>query len=207
MLIEQETIDLNLVLLPDSSTNHKLILLSQQLGCQLSTKYTLGTEGYPPHLSLYSALYPKSNIDRIITNLTASLSDTKSFPITLGSFSNFSGYIFYNAVMTSEIRDLHDRVVDMLNPLREGLISEDQKGLVGLTQEQEKAIEEFGYVSVGANFMPHITLAHITDTQNAQSALEILPKGKIIFTPVQLALVSFDLNQKLEKPLYMLALK
>lgn len=70
---------------------------------------------------------------------------------------------------------MHEEVVDKLNPLREGLISDNQKGLMGLTVEQKKAIETYGYVSVKNLYMPHISITHLAEPDEYVLVKQKLP--------------------------------
>lgn len=192
-------IDLNVILLPDENTTQRLIGLSEQVANQVQVKYKLDGKYRPPHLSLYSAAYPLHNLTRISLVLEQLSALAKGVEVELRGYSVFSGYLFYDALRSRRLMELHESVVDALNPLREGLISEDQKRLLGLTKKQEDAILKYGYVSVKDTFIPHVTLARLSDPNQAEQATNFLPGG-LTFTPKSLSLVPFDLEDRLKKP-------
>lgn len=167
-------IDLNVVILPDKDLSLKLIQWSQRLSSKLQTNYVLDTTNYLPHLSLYSARYPVKN-KQLIEEAAADIAhNLHSFNISLSGFSFFSGYVFYDAQQTSELIELHETMVDRLNPLREGLISDNQKQLTGLSLDQKKAIQEYGYVSVKKLYMPHISITSLGNPSKGDLVKEIL---------------------------------
>lgn len=193
-------IDLNVILLPDAEATENLLSLSDQLAKNFDVDYKLDRIDRPPHLSLYSALYPIRNTKKLVAVMEQISSLASGLTTQLSGFANFSGYIFYKAVLSEELQRLHEAVVDTLNPLREGLISEGQKRLTGLTPKQEDAIKQYGYVSVKHLFMPHITLAHINGIDQASAAIQSLPNRTITFNPRSLSLVPFDLSDRLGSP-------
>lgn len=193
-------IDLNVILLPGDTTSKRLIGLSEQVAKQVHVKYKLDGNDRPPHLSLYSAAYPLHNLDKISLVMEQLSVLAKGVEVELSGYSVFSGYLFYDALRSRRLMSLHESVVDALNPLREGLISDDQKGLFGLTKQQKAAISEYGYVSVKDTFMPHVTLARLSDPNQAEQAINVLPGGGLTFTPKSLSLVPFDLEDRLKKP-------
>lgn len=98
---------------------------------------------------------------------------------------------FYNVEKNSELIQLHETVVDNLNPLREGFISDNQKQLTGLSQDQRNAIKEYGYVSVKKLYTPHISITHLTKQENSQTIEKTLPEEVNIFSVKILALSRF----------------
>lgn len=199
-------IDLNVILLPDNTTSKRLIGLSEQVANKVNVKYKLDRNDRPPHLSLYSARYPLYNLAKISLVMEELAAVAKGVEVELRGYSVFSGYLFYDVVRSRGLMKLHEAVVDTLNPLREGLISEDQKSLFGLTKKQEDAILKYGYVSVKDTFMPHVTLARLSDPNQAEEAINVLPGGGLTFTPKSLLLVPFDLENRLKKPIQLIQL-
>lgn len=193
-------IDLNVILLPDNNTSQKLIGLSERVASKVNVRYKLDRTDRPPHLSLYSALYPLHNLDKVRLAMEELAALANGVEVELNGYSVFSGYLFYDAVRSSRLMELHELVVDTLNPLRDGLISEDQKRLFGLTKDQEAAISKYGYVSVKDTFMPHVTLACLSDFNQTEEAVKVLPKEVLTFTPTSLSLVPFDLEDRIKKP-------
>lgn len=202
-----QTIDLNIVILPDESVSQTLIKWSEQIASQFSTAYTLNRIDKLPHFSLYSARYPIKNQDAIEKQVRTIAAMTNSFPITLSGFSVFSGYLFYDAKKNKALMNLHNQIVDALNPLREGLITDNQRQLTGLSTEQQRAIEKFGYVSVGKLYMPHISITKMIDSHEARQALALLPNMELTFKATKVAIAFVGAYGTCPQPLKVIELK
>jgi len=200
-------IDLNVAILPDQELSSKLIDWSQKIASNFDTDYTLNNFDHFPHLSLYSARYPIKNkylVEKAISNICSNL---KSFQVTLKSFSVFSGFLFYDLEKDKRLIKLHEKIVDDLNPLREGLISDNQRQLTGLSANQKDAIEEYGYVSVKNLYMPHISLTHLKNLTDGEKAREILPQEINYFFTNTLVIAPFAEFGTLPKPLKTFSIK
>lgn len=89
-----EYIDLNIVILPDAALSLKLIQWSRITARRFKVDYILDLNNHLPHLSLYSARYPKRNIQQIEKIILDISKCVRMFNIVLKGFSVFSGYVF-----------------------------------------------------------------------------------------------------------------
>jgi 2'-5' RNA ligase len=194
-------IDFNVAILPDKDLSSKLISWSKTLASNFETDYILNTINHFPHLSLYSARYPIKNKQAIEDAINKICHDLHPFSVTLKSLSLFSGFLFYDLEKDKKLIELHEKIVDELNPLREGLISDNQKQLVGLSSEQKNAIKKYGYVSVKNLYMPHISLTHLKDSTDQNAAKNILPKEINFFSVDTIVIAPFAKFGTLPKPL------
>lgn len=183
--------DLNVVILPDTETRDRLVSWSNTLADTFPTLYRLNSTDKLPHFSLYSAQYPAKNIPTITEQLSQIAQESGEMEAEFDGFSIFSGYVFYDALKTDPIMTLHERVVDSLNPLREGQISDVQRSLTGLTAAQQQAIDEYGYVSVKDLYMPHISITKLPNDELAREAIAVLPHEKLSFRVGSIALAPF----------------
>ena len=174
-------IDLNIAILPSEELSVKLIKWSGSISKRCKVDYSLNSVNYLPHLSLYSARYPLKNKKLVEDRVDTIVKNIHSFEITLCGFSFFSGYLFYNADKSGELSSLHETIVDTLNPLREGLISDAQKQLYGLSPMQKEAIENYGYVSVKELYMPHVSITHTGDVAQENLVKSIFPNERNSF--------------------------
>lgn len=188
---EKDFIDLNVVILPNTDLSLKMIQWSRLISTRHKTNYILDQKKYFPHLSLYSARYPFKNKQAVENAVKQIAMETGKFEIKLEGFSCFSGYFFYDAKKNKELVALHERIVDTLNSLREGLISDNQRQLKGLSHDHERAIQEYGYLSVKKLYMPHISLTHLVYPLKFDQAKGILPKEINLFTTDTIAISHF----------------
>ena len=157
----EDLADFNVVIWPDEKTSHAVIAWSELIASRFPTAYTLNSRDMLPHLSICAARYPDRNqdaVEKIVDDLTA---HCEAFDVALSGFSVFSEYIFYDAILHEKLKAFHEAIVDALNLLREGQVRDNQRQQTGLTVEQQRAIEKYGYMSVKDHtyLPPYITIA------------------------------------------------
>lgn len=196
------TADLNVVLLPDAATTDRLISLSELLAKDFPTVFTLDRTAHLPHLSLYSARYPLRNQGRVeeaIRNIAGTLNGVD---VKLEGYSEFLGFVFFDAVKDEGIQGLHDRVFSALNDLREGQVSDVSRSLRGLSPRLRANIRRGGYIFIGEDYIPHVTLGYLQDRELARRAIETLPNEPIQFSPGAIAIAPFAPYGACPKPLF-----
>lgn len=196
-----QTIDLNVIILPDDTTTKRLARWSKTVARKHKTFYTLDTNNHLPHLSLYSARYPVKNKNAVQSILQHITKEQKTFFIELSSFSVFSNYLFYNALTNAALQQLHECIVEKLNPLREGLISDTTRALTGLSPEQKEMILAYGYVSVKKLYMPHISITRFKEQVTLETMKMLLPDEKTVFRAEKLAISLFAVHGTCPQPL------
>lgn len=187
----EEIVDLNVIITPSEKVVNQVIEWSNLIACKYKTNYILNKNNYLPHLSLYSARYPQENYKSLTTAVKKTADSFSPFTITLSVFSVFSGYIFFDADKNDKLQQLHENIVDSLNPLRNGHITDNQKTLTGLTDMQKTAIETYGYVSVKERYMPYISLTSLVNLNESKDVISLLPKETMSFTVTELAVSPF----------------
>lgn len=170
-----EKTDLNVVLFPDEKTRQTVIDWSNDLSQKFDTYFVLDWINFNPHITLYQARYPIKNQDEVIERIGSFVDKADPFTVTMTGFSEHWGFIFADIDVSTELRTLHDGVVDSLNALREGEIASTVKGLSGLTKEQEEAVLKYGYIYAKDTFtVPHITITRLKDPKQKDAALRSL---------------------------------
>ncbi|RJR16228.1 2'-5' RNA ligase family protein [Candidatus Microgenomates bacterium] len=175
----------NVVVLPDEKVRRQVIFRSEQISKKFQTKFTLDGNKFHPHITLYQAAYPESNIEQIKQRLTKIASNTTLFQITLTKIESFMQFIFLNAVKSRELFDLHKLIIDALNPLREGtLIPDDEEDLQNpeTPQQVKDSILRYGYSLALEAFAPHITLSRLKNGEDVEKALDSIAVKPYTFT-------------------------
>lgn len=165
---------LNLVILPDKKSNKISIDLSKKLSEKFKTFFILdGVELYP-HISLYHVLFPIKNHGKIVEKIKSLAENTKPFNISLNrvTFENFSKVLHWKCELTPELASLHKRLIEDINPLREGVY---ENYLKDCTEEEKKNIEKYGYIHALELYDPHITITRFDDREEIKSVLTQLP--------------------------------
>ena len=196
------TADLNVVLLPDAATTDRLISLSELLAKDFPTVFTLDRTAHLPHLSLYSARYPLRNQGRVEEAIRDIIGTLSGVDIRLEGYSEFLGFVFFDAVKDEVIQGLHDRVFSALNDLREGQVSDVSRSLKGLSPRLRANIRKGGYIFIGEDYSPHVTLGYLQDRELSRRAIETLPNEPIQFSPGAIAIAPFAPYGACPKPLF-----
>lgn len=171
------TVDRNVVITFDVDLADELIKLSQDVGRKVASKINLNHENEIPHITLYMSKYPEKNVGLIINKLTKIANSTKPFKLKLNSKScHATGTIFIDVEMSDELYTLHERLVNGLNSLREGLFNEDELTLPGITEEKKRSLKEFGMWAVKQAYIPHVSVGRIYDLKDCEIALGALSK-------------------------------
>lgn len=167
----------NIVLLPDIAIEKTACAASQQLAQVEQTQFVLDAKQFFPHITLYQAAYPEKSLDTIIAALDKSIGQFNALNITLNSVSNYNEFIFWNAEISPELRALHEQCIQLLNPLRKGVLSEDNtKALEDprIGDAEKEAIRECGYLLAHNQFQPHITITKLLSTDGIETAVDAL---------------------------------
>ncbi len=189
----EETVALNIVLLPDESTRERAIELSQLISHMTGTQYVLDEAEYIPHLSLYQALYIANNKRNVIEAVARIAQEIKPFKLIFSGYSYLAEYVYLDAVVSEELREVHQRILKDCNVFREGLIPEPIKELIRnrkLTEAQVEMTLQYGHPLTAALFQPHITLTRLQNINEMPVVLENLPKQEIKATVNQIAMVN-----------------
>jgi 2'-5' RNA ligase len=179
----------DIVIFPPDSIRAKAIELSDHLS-QFDTYIRLSKNGPYPHISLYQAEFPLVNLDKVKTKLTEYVKSKKIFsisPIDQVYQPGGRGYLEVQYPPVGKLLELHQEVIELLNPLREDLMREAEKARFdSLPEDQQENIKKWGYSFTGPYFRPHITLARLKDESPA--ALASLDKKDFSFNVGQIGI-------------------
>ncbi|OFY63295.1 MAG: hypothetical protein A3H98_11280 [Bacteroidetes bacterium RIFCSPLOWO2_02_FULL_36_8] len=158
----QRSKSLNIVICPPRSVCKKAITISNKLTRQ-GGLFALNENICHPHISIYMSEFPLKNLRKIRKLLEQISSEVKPFEIRSSIHSQkMDGYVYMNYHKTRDIRELQKKVINLLNPLREGLIREkDMVKMPDLNNAQHENIMRYGYRNVGSQFDPHLTFTKL----------------------------------------------
>lgn len=162
---------LNTALILPPNINRWAIEQSKKLAEINECQFVLDGVEYIPHVTLYSPEYPKKNLNSIVQALSDLSKTEKPVLIKSGVFRvTKNGYVVFDFMVSSEIMELHKKIVRTLNPCRENHIREKIKlRLASYSEQEQKQVEYYGKPDVMDYFIPHITLTRF-------------PIGKINYT-------------------------
>ncbi len=151
------------------------IELSKELSKYGDTHFVLDGTNYFPHITIYSPEFPISNINNLYKKLEMIKADSISFKFCQKVAGE--GYVGVEFSSSKSIKDLHKKIVNMANPLREGHIIAKYKRsnyLCKCTNKQIRYINEYGYPRVMDLYKPHLSILRFKDEDLAKKVLKKL---------------------------------
>ncbi len=142
------------------------------LNRQLSEKYKtfLGSEfpTYTPHITIYQAEFPKKNEKEVLQVIKSLASTSEAVSFVPIGIKIKGRYVSLGLEDGGEAERFHKKLIEKLNPLREGNIKDSYKiSTQNLTKEEQKNIDEWGYPYVMNLYRPHLTVLALADEKDA----------------------------------------
>lgn len=167
-----DAVSLNIVIIPSGEVTQKAINLSNKIAQTNDTHFTLNNETLFPHITIYQAHYPNHNLEKIENTLLSLSQSIQPILIQMKNFSvMYDTFIFWNCVKTQELLSIHEKMVDLFNPFREGLVLPHLASIQNMDEVSKNEIAKYGSLLIGPRFTPHITITRI---KNSEKSLEIL---------------------------------
>lgn len=143
----------------------------------ISINYTI------PHLSLYSCVIKKEDFEIIVNQLKNI--NRKPFSITLSKVNvNIDdGYYFLDVPLHDELLNLHKEIINIVNPIRKGLIRQKDIDKIEngfYSDKQINYINKYGHARVLDLFKPHITFGISKISNHDKLTIDLSDKVKTI---------------------------
>lgn len=176
--MQNDSVSLNIALLPDKSVRLKAIELSKKLNENLPTNFVLNESDLIPHLTIYQAHYPTKNIEKIEKEVQEMLQDVKPFQMKMrGFWSTPQGNIWWNSEEKEPMASLQKNAIERCNKLREEQIIPGIEKLTNLGEEYANEINNYGSLWLMERYTPHISLTAV-EPENIEKTLEFLGDGE-----------------------------
>jgi 2'-5' RNA ligase len=163
----------NIALIPNKELFEYAIKISNNLSKLGKYLFILDGKNYFPHITVYSPEFPKRNLNKIIKNVEKVSKNFKPFQIKFTECKFVDDYAGIDVQSSKQIYSLHEKIIDCLNSLREGVLRDKYKNkdvLINFTKKQINNIEKYGYPDVKELYIPHLSL--IRFGKNIPSVLE-----------------------------------
>ena len=175
----ESAVQLNIAIIPDLRIQEEALRLSELLSRNFDTHFVLNNQNLIPHVTISQARYPERNLGRVIDIVKAGTTKFKPFKVNLNTFDvRYGQFVFWNAERTPNLVAFHQQVVNVTNPLREGLVIEHVAAMEGLTPEDVSDRENYGALLIGPRYQPHITLTRLKQTTLVEEITRFIGKGK-----------------------------
>lgn len=172
-------IRLNTILIPPADLKSQALELAAKIAKDRETVFSVDDKNYLPHLTLYSPEYPTKNRAKVYQSVAAAVVNTKPIELVFESFYQSWGYVGLGFKKTPEIEDIHKRILEALNPLREGHQREKYTKEVSegnYPSGQIKYIEQYGYHNILDAYEPHLTIARFKDQTISEKIVDDLKR-------------------------------
>ena len=160
-----ESSSLDVVILPNRATEMRATELAGVLAKNFESEFTVKDSRFMPHITLYQLECPIRNLDKLKSTLSSIAKATRTLNLVAGPFeispNNFAAWV---VLPNDRLDELHRKVVQGLNPLREGLMLPHMRGdpfRSSLTPEESENLRKYGMAKVGSSYEPHITLGKL----------------------------------------------
>ena len=170
--MSDEFVRVNIAVKPSELVAQQAIELSQKLSDKSKTYFVLDGQNYFPHLTIYSPEFPKNKLDGVLSTIESICATTKSFESPFLDIQSHDGYVDVEVELNDSFQNLHEIIVEKLNPLREGHLREKytvEANLAELTETQRQNIKKYGYPDVMEIYRPHLTLIRLENSDEALS--------------------------------------
>jgi len=178
-------IRLNTVFQPPTEIVKMAMSLSHKVGKENEPFFILDNIKFYPHITIYSPEYPALNRNVVSEVVKSIASQFSKLPFKFKEVESHQGFIGINFQNTSQIKEIHEKIVESLNPLRKGHIRSRYKQDDCQTRHsigQQKNIKLFGYPDILDLYQPHLTIIRLKDENVAKRITkEIKWKSKEFF--------------------------
>ena len=171
----QKFIRLNTAFIPPGEVSGRAVELSKAVGELAETYFILDGVNFHPHITIYPPEYPEENILKVLAvteELSVSLS---SIRFKFKEIDSGQGYLGLAFEPSDEIQQIHEKIVNALNSLREGRIRDKYLEYhMEFDPEELQNIEKYGYPAARSLYNPHLTITRLKDENKSKEILSII---------------------------------
>ncbi len=164
-------------------------------------------QGRVPHLTLFMGLFPASREDAVRQAVEDLAGRFTPFALAfVGVEASRDGYLFLQAVSTEALCGWHARVVEALDPLRDGLVRQKFRDRrADYSPDEQARIDRYGFPWVLEAWRPHVTIGFVDPDRPEVGSAPLPPRmaaRNIGFAPRQGAFRQPDVLAGLGEPAF-----
>lgn len=165
-------IRLNTAFIPPKEVSEKAIELSKAISSSADAYFVLdGIQSYP-HITIYPPEYPEENVAKLLETVDQITKSLSQLDFKFKNLDSGQGYLGVAFEHSDEIQQVHEKLVSVLNPLREGRIRDKYaEYYMKFNSEQLQNIERYGYPGAMNLYNPHLTITRLKNEDEAEQAL------------------------------------
>ncbi len=170
------------VFVPSKELSKQAIDLANNISKQGDVFFKVDDKRYFTHLTVYKSEFPVGNSKKVHEVLRGFSSKQKPFRLKFKKFFAEWGWLGLDFIRNGGVYSAHKKIVDLLNPLRGGHITEKYLREIKegkYSRPQRENIMQFGYPLVMGEYHPHLTLVQFR-TESVARVVKNLYNGKKI---------------------------
>ncbi len=166
----EDFIRINIAFKPPIEIAEQMAKLSQEVSKKEDAYFAIDNLNFYPHITIYSPKYPKHNEDKIFKAIDELVKKFSSIKFIPNGINTNQGYIGIGAEYSDEIKNIHEKIVEKLNPLREGHLRAKYANAYNMQFSEEKLqnIQKYGYPDSMNFYHPHMTITRLKDEKLAE---------------------------------------
>lgn len=179
--MENKKIFISVTLIPEDETEQLVLDLNSKISKKFEVnKADTSAQDYA-HISLYNANFPAHNrelIENTVEKIAQDFSKIKLIPTRMNVKSRFVSAVFEK---TEGLEKLQNEIIELLNPLREGILQSKYTEKAEFYSERELAnAHEYGYPFCKDQFSPHMTIVELQNEKDADEVIKEVVWDNII---------------------------
>jgi len=165
---------INVCIIPNETVSNECIQLSQSLKSE-GTMFVLDGKTKFAHMTVYMARFANNEINNVISSVSKSLENAKSFECKhIGYFMTKGRYFEVSYQKSKEFMHLHEKIIKNAKDLRINPHNPFEEGyFTPYTIEQQENAKETGYDLAHNLYRPHITLTRYKENMIPEKQPEL----------------------------------
>lgn len=168
--MEKEFVRLNIAFIPPDDVASEVVKLSGDIGKKEESYFCVDNLNFYPHITIYSPEYPAYNLEKVLDAVAELSKKLAPIKFIFKSIKTGQGFVGVEFNYSEEIKNIHESIVEKLNPLREGHIREKYSASYQMefSEEKKKNIQKYGYPNSMSLYHPHMSIARLKDEKDAE---------------------------------------
>ena len=145
----------NVVLIPPDDIADQAKRINADLR-RFGTVISFQNDECVPHVSVYMLQLKDDDLAEVERRLASIAEASNSLKLVATKYRTWQRYFDAQYAKTSEIADLQHKVIEALNPLRDGMRDKDKERIKDASGAELYNLEKYGWRSVGELYRPHL---------------------------------------------------
>lgn len=171
--MDNDFIRINIAFTPSKEAVDLAMRLSSEISQKADAFYVLDEKNFYSHVTIYFLEIPAKNLDRMLLAIEELSKEMSSIKFKFTKIGGTLGWIGIEAELSQEIKNIHEKIVEFVNPLREDHLREKYLAKLDTFPEKEKNnLRLYGHPHVLDLYRPHLTIIRLKNEKDAEKIAE-----------------------------------